>query len=477
MRDSDLATYERWDMTAPVVPPRSRFFNLSPAGFGTSMVECLTSYVSRLAQAHSVTPGVLHHREVMKYGPARRNMFGCGTKARSRSFTCGINATGGVAADFVSAIGKMTARNDLQYLTMLPWKPLFPSPLLMRGVAAWCPVCLASWEQADKPVYVPLLWTLEVVKFCPFHRRALRLTCPHCGLPQPLLGQCSWVGFCTRCKRWLGPDSGNDDADRFSVLRQEAPAWEIWVANQIADLIEAAFHNPPLLTEAQLSQLTRVGTDLEGMSGLARILGVSVASVGHWRMGNRHPMLPVYLRLARVFDVTLVSLLTGKVSPAQIDSLNLAGVPHWRNLWARQRSGFDRLKTAHEMDLALKESPPRSLKAFQNGHGYHYATLHKHFPERCRAIQEQFQEYTAAVIRERHANKIAEFRQIAYQLHEQGIELLVNRVLTRMSVPKSLDHRIACELLAEIKHEILSNRRPEGGDPTQSHERDRLNLR
>jgi hypothetical protein len=43
MRDDGLATYEKWDMTAPAVPPRSRFFNLSPTGFGTSMVECLTS--------------------------------------------------------------------------------------------------------------------------------------------------------------------------------------------------------------------------------------------------------------------------------------------------------------------------------------------------------------------------------------------------------------------------------------------------
>ena len=37
----------------------------------------------------------------------------------------------------------------------------------------------------------------------------------------------------------------------------------------------------------------------------------------------------------------------------------------------------------------------------------------------------------------------------------------MNRVLTRMSVPKSLEHRIACELLAEIKREILAkNEKP-----------------
>jgi hypothetical protein len=32
---------------------------------------------------------------------------------------------------------------------------------------------------------------------------------------------------------------------------------------------------------------------------------------------------------------------------------------------------------------------------------------------------------------------------VAYQLHEQGTELFVNTVLKRMSVPKSLDFRIA----------------------------------
>ena len=91
---------------------------------------------------------------------------------------------------------------------------------------------------------------------------------------------------------------------------------------------------------------------------------------------------------------------------------------------------------------------------------YHYATLRKHFPAECRAVQERFREHCAASIQQGLANKIAEFRQIAYQLHEQGTELFVNRVLTRMSVPKSLDYRIARELLAEIKREILANGRP-----------------
>jgi len=68
-------------------------------------------------------------------------------------------------------------------------------------------------------------------------------------------------------------------------------------------------------------------------------------------------------------------------------------------------------------------------------------------------------------LRKRHANKIAEFRKLAYQFHEQGTALCVNRILTRLSVPKSREHRIARGLLAEIKREIPANGRPGGGSP------------
>jgi len=84
MRNDDLATYETWDMTAPVIPPRSRLFHINPVGLGTPLVECLTSYISRVAQAHSISPGALQHHEVPKSGAPRQNIFSCGIKSRAR---------------------------------------------------------------------------------------------------------------------------------------------------------------------------------------------------------------------------------------------------------------------------------------------------------------------------------------------------------------------------------------------------------
>ena len=113
MRTDGFVGYETWDLTAPIVPPRSRLFNLSPIGLGTSMVECLTSYFSRLAQAHCLSPGALNQYELMPHGAGARNMFSCKTNGGARSYTAGINGKDSVAANFVSVLGNLTARTTL----------------------------------------------------------------------------------------------------------------------------------------------------------------------------------------------------------------------------------------------------------------------------------------------------------------------------------------------------------------------------
>jgi len=460
MGTDGLATYATWDLKVPVVPPRSRLFNLSPIGLGTPMVECMTSYFSRLAQAHCLSPGALTQYELMPRGAGARNMFSC--KTRARSYTSGINGKDSVAANFVSVLGKLTSRGDLKYLTMIPWKSLLPSKFLMRNIAAWCPDCLIGWEQSDKPVYVPLLWTLEVVKFCPYHRRTLCLTCPHCKRPQGVLGQRSRVGFCARCRHSLASDvSDQDDSERYSALRQETPEWEIWVANQMVRLIEAGLDDPPLLTKEQFSELIRTATDIVGLSEFARILGVSATAVYEWQIHGVQPTLVLYLRLARVLNVPLVNLLTGRVMPAKIRSLCLIGLPHWHNVWAPRRAAFNNKDATRQMKAALKEVPPPSLMAFAKRHGYTHGILRKYLPDQCRAIQQRYREHYAACIEQRRAARIGEFRRVVLQLHDDGTELTLNRILTRMSTTQGLGYAIARDLLAEIRREI-ANRKSKG---------------
>ncbi len=55
---------ELWLKEPQFTASPSRLFHLEPIGIGTCYVESLTSYVTRLAEAHSVLPGTLLAREV-----------------------------------------------------------------------------------------------------------------------------------------------------------------------------------------------------------------------------------------------------------------------------------------------------------------------------------------------------------------------------------------------------------------------------
>ena len=235
----------------------------------------------------------------------------------------------------------------------------------------------------------------------------------------------------------------------------------MWVANQVAQMIEAGFHNPPLLTREQLSELIRIASDLVGLTKLAQILGVSATAVYEWQIRGVQPTLVLYLRLARVLNVPLADFLTGSVKPAGIRFLRLVGVPQWRNVWVQPRSTFNRHDAARQMNATLTEVPPPSLMAFAKRYGYSYGILRKYLPDQCGAIQERYREHCVASIEQRRAAKIDEFRRIAHQLHEDGVDLCPNRILTRMVIPHSLKYAIARDVLAEIRREI-ANRKPAG---------------
>jgi len=56
MPPDDLTVYPTWDLTLPLLPARSALYPLAPLGVGTPDVESMTSYLARLAAAHSVSP-------------------------------------------------------------------------------------------------------------------------------------------------------------------------------------------------------------------------------------------------------------------------------------------------------------------------------------------------------------------------------------------------------------------------------------
>lgn len=195
---------------------------------------------------------------------------------------------------------------------------------------------------------------------------------------------------------------------------------------------------------------------------------MSTTAVYEWQIHGVQPTLVLYLRLARVLNVPLADLLTGRAIPANIHSLCLIGLPHWQNVLAPRRSAFNNNDAARQMKAALKEVPPPSLMAFVKRHGYTHRILRKYFPDQCQAIQQRYREHCAACIEQRRAARIEEFRRVALQLHKDGTELTLNRILTRMSIAHGLGHAIAREFLAEIRREIVGIDRPQESPAAKS---------
>src|SRR6266516_4530489 len=59
MGKTQLSEFPWWHLTSIALPERSTLYAPAPIGVGTPLCESLTSYLARLAEPHSVYPGVL----------------------------------------------------------------------------------------------------------------------------------------------------------------------------------------------------------------------------------------------------------------------------------------------------------------------------------------------------------------------------------------------------------------------------------
>jgi hypothetical protein len=115
-----LHEYESWNAVSPTLPQATRLYSLPPIGIGTPMVESLTGYLVRLAEAHCVSAGVLYEKEIRSVA-GKGNIFSFRPATDAGYSTHTINGFGSPALDFVHALEMLTGRGDLRHLTMLTW--------------------------------------------------------------------------------------------------------------------------------------------------------------------------------------------------------------------------------------------------------------------------------------------------------------------------------------------------------------------
>ena len=129
-----MESYQVWDVTIPSIPPRSRLYRLEPVGVGTPYVECLTSYIARLAEAHCVSLKALMMREIF---PSQGQDFTKLDHYRQVSDLWGancssLNGNSSMARHWVAVMQSLTLCDSLRFLTMLTWSEITAVSKLVR---------------------------------------------------------------------------------------------------------------------------------------------------------------------------------------------------------------------------------------------------------------------------------------------------------------------------------------------------------
>jgi transcriptional regulator with XRE-family HTH domain len=332
--------FDSWDLALVALPVRSRLHSIEPIGIGTPFVESLTGYMIRLAAAHAVRVSDLIEYELRTSIPYFHSV------SKIANVINGVNES---AQNWVSALERFTLRDNLRFLTLLPFASLLKTPFLIRQERAWCPRCYESRKAQGHDVYEQLLWSLQPVEICPLHNTPLETSCPTC---------------------------------------------QAWVAQQFGQLLEIAPHAQPVGKEnLQKVLVGYVDSFSEGnRSAIAETAGCRRTSFRSWYNGVSVARVDLLLRMCHELGVPLTSLVTGAIG-IEPETAARAG----EATQARRRYGLfprrnrDQIRAA--LLLASEEQPAPSIREVARRLGYTGPTrLYAADCDLCRKIVRNFRE-------------------------------------------------------------------------------------
>lgn len=421
--------FESWNLKGPSIPERSPLYNLEPIGAGTGSVESLTSYASRLATAHCMSPAVLLTRTLVpiigkKYwlrgkatSSTRGSLLGYSVSTPAKV----INGRGTIAEDWVNALQGLTLRNDLRFLTMLAWAEVFAQRNLLRSSRAWCPTCYEDRRANNQIVYEPLLWTFLDVQVCVKHQRRLSSQCQHCRRELPWLARCGQPGYCSKCGEWLGADLCEPSMDTEISLRELE--WQTWVAKNLEEMISAATYlpEPPKERMAQALSLCINQTSNGIMNQFACLIGKRKNTVWGWQHGKTRIPIGELLHICYRVGISLVDFLYANCFV--LNDIELMSEPLVSGVNANRRPArqFNREVIERGLRAILNAQTSLPMIAVAEKLELNKRLLYRHFPELCKAIAARHKRHKQLYFKNRRHESQKEISETSTRLLASGI--------------------------------------------------------
>jgi hypothetical protein len=449
-----------WDLTPLSIPPRGTLYALQPIGMGTPLVESLTSYITRLAEAHCIFAGSLLHKLIVPLVPGympsakQHTLF---PESGHRSTL--LNGTGHPAQYAVSALETLTLHPDLSFLTLLPLGAILPARAkgLIRLTKAWCPLCYEEWRRSRQPVYDPLLWFLQEVTYCCRHQFPLNTRCPYqdCARVLPAVGWRARAGYCSYCQRWLG-GVFTDTSIEHPSLEEKTWFWQQWITQSVGEVLAFLPKSPVFVERNRIQQVLVYAVQhlaAGNFSAFTRELGIQLATVHTWYQGKKLPELPMLLQLCCRLSLSLHQVLFQEVEtlPLQFNTL-----PLLEPLAPKETAVTDEVAIYQALEEALagNEQPPPTLRKIARQLRRVEQTLYNIHPVACRAIVARYRAYVQQQKEARLRKFHDEIERIAIQLHAQGEVLTQKRISLHLSQPGIFHDPRVRFFVEEIRREL-----------------------
>jgi transcriptional regulator with XRE-family HTH domain len=372
----DFEPIELCSLQLPDIPKRSRLYNLKPLGLGTIYIESLTSYITRLAQAHCMPVGILFQSEI---APLLKINYVLNTHENyldpinlCQRYTQSLNGTGLTSHIVVNSLKALTQCQYLNSLTLLNFKEIFSSKNLLRNYKAWCPFCYDDWQAEGQIIYEPLIWVFTSVTVCQIHHQPLQTQCPHCQKEINFIGAYSRLGYCTQCLGWLGISLQAEGLNN-EIFLDEPVDWQSWVFSNIGELLAIS----PCLSSPYSQNTIKEGFSVYinqvtagNISVFSKLIGINNTTLHYWYIGERSPILSTLLEICFILEVPLVSFLDGKAS--FIDALKIKERFNFKQKIKQYKlnKNLDDKKIEILLIEACKEEPPPSLVKLQKRLGF-----------------------------------------------------------------------------------------------------------
>ena len=381
--NANFQMFETWDLRLPVISPRTILYALRPVGIGTSEVESLTSYITRLAAKHYLSPVTL-----LKNSVPDISLLPTGLRQDSINSTFGgsLNGFGKNTKDVVEILQKATSQSEIYHTTLLHWKGKMSNQKLLKKNMAWCSLCYELQSEKREIIYDKLIWTFEQVKVCQIHKLPLTEKCPHCHKKLKLLSGKSRCGYCSKCLGWLGSKSAlYEQLGRF--VGNEAEDLEIWRAIKIGELLA---RSSPIFTRKSLYIF------IDNLQNLIRTFTYgSINDFAHkthiWHVAIRRLLKSEVLPTV---DLLLNICFPFGVSPVELFVWHSKFKDEAVTLPINNNKPCTKDEAKNYIDAFLSEYPPPSANEVARRIVWTTTRLQRNFPDHYKQVVKRYSEHT-----------------------------------------------------------------------------------